>query len=156
MPKRSSGSVRVSYPRLSRDEVLDHLRARVAELQARLPVTRLVLFGSYAAGRHTAASDIDLLVVYSGEPCADAFAVVKRVVGLAGLEPHVYSEMEASGVAEVVARMTREGVPILEEPGTASEPADRLQRLRPHPEAVRDDPATLVHDTRPWDPDALR
>ncbi len=47
-------------------------------LQAMLPVTRIVLFGSYARGRHTIASDIDLLVTYSGPKRDDACGLVWR------------------------------------------------------------------------------
>lgn len=53
-----------------------------------------VLFGSYARGDYSVRSDIDLLVVYSGKPQADAYSVVRRCLELPRLEPHVYSVEE--------------------------------------------------------------
>src|SRR3990170_7801764 len=82
MRRGSSSSVKISYPRYSRQEVLNRLAAGVIALQQRLPLKRVVLFGSYASGRFTAASDIDVLVVYEGEPRPDAFALIKRTLDL--------------------------------------------------------------------------
>jgi len=76
MPERSSSSVRVFYPRFDRAWLLQTLRARVDRLRALLPVRRVVLFGSYASGRSTVASDVDLLVVYDDPPRADAYALL--------------------------------------------------------------------------------
>lgn len=112
MPKTSSYTVRVFSPRYSRDEVIERLRERVVDLDRLLPLTRVVLFGSYATGRHTAASDIDLLIVYRGERREDAFKLVKETFGLYGLEPHLYTEEEAEGMAELIRRMTEDGVEI--------------------------------------------
>lgn len=114
MQQRLSRSARISYPRHSRAEVIERLKTGVQALRGRLPVTRLVLFGSYAAGRHTAASDIDVLVVYTGPPRPDAFAVVKKTLALRGLEPHVYTEEEAQAMHDTLERMTREGVVLYE------------------------------------------
>jgi predicted nucleotidyltransferase len=86
------------------------LRERLPRLAERLPLVRVVLFGSWAAGRHTAASDIDLLVVYEGPPREDAFAVVKTSLAIPGLEPHVYAEREAETMRDRLARMTAGGI----------------------------------------------
>ncbi len=114
MPKTSSGSVRIFYPRYSRDEIIQHVRERMAALQAKLPVVRVVLFGSYATGRQTAFSDIDMLVVYAGAPRSDAFALVKKTIELYGLEPHVYTRAEAEAMAPTVQRMTRDGIVVFD------------------------------------------
>jgi len=42
------------------------------ELKERLYLLLVVLFGSYAKGNYTVASDVDLLVVYDGEKREDA------------------------------------------------------------------------------------
>lgn len=109
---RSFGSVRVFYPAFQRDELIERLRASMEALRTRLPVRRVVLFGSWARGRATAASDVDLLVVYADPPRADAYAIVKRTLGIPHLEPHVYAESEYARVRDVVDRMTRAGVEI--------------------------------------------
>jgi len=69
-----------------------------------------VLFGSYAKGRQTVASDIDLLVVYTGRPRADAYALVKRALNIRRLEPHVYAEEEYEQVGMIIERMIRDGI----------------------------------------------
>jgi predicted nucleotidyltransferase len=107
-----SDSVKVFYPRFSREDLLVMLREGIAGLQAKMPLQQVILFGSYAQSRHTVASDIDLLVVYQGEPRADAFALVKRTLRIPGLEPHVYSEEEYEQLKQTVERMVRGGVVI--------------------------------------------
>jgi hypothetical protein len=73
-----------------------------------------VLFGSYAAGRATVASDVDLLVVYDGPPREDAFATIKKTIPVRGLEPHAYTTKEAGAQATLLDRMTRTGVLIFD------------------------------------------
>jgi predicted nucleotidyltransferase len=61
-------------------------------LAAELPLRQVVLFGSYARGTFTVASDVDLLVIYRGDPRADAHAVTRRTLDLPRLQPHLYTE----------------------------------------------------------------
>ncbi|MDR5710375.1 MAG: nucleotidyltransferase domain-containing protein [Armatimonadota bacterium] len=89
------------------------LRTRIRELARSLPLRRAVLFGSWATGRATARSDVDLLVVYAGPAREDAYRIVRTVVALRGLEPHVYSEAEAEVLRPLLERMTRGGVELL-------------------------------------------
>lgn len=110
MPRRSSPSVRVFFPRFDRETLVGALRERLPSLAARLPLVRVVLFGSWAAGRHTAASDVDLLVVYQGDARDDAFGVVKALLAVPGLEPHVYTEREAEMMRDRLTRMTAGGI----------------------------------------------
>lgn len=72
-----------------------------------------MLFGLYARGRHTAASNVDLLVVYADPPRAEAYAVVRQTLALPRLEPHVYSEAEYRAAQGTVDRMARGGVLLL-------------------------------------------
>lgn len=108
----SSTHARVFWPRHSREQLLARLREGVAALSQQLDVRRAVLIGSWAQGRHTAASDVDLLVVYAGPARADAYALCRRIVGVPRLEPHVYSEAEAAAAAPMLARMSRGGIEI--------------------------------------------
>lgn len=80
-----------------------------------LPIQRVVLFGSHAAGRATVASDVDLLVVYEGPSREDAFAVVKKTVPVRRLEPHVYTTAEASSRQGLLHRMTRNGIVVYDD-----------------------------------------
>lgn len=112
MPERSSSSVRVFYPRFDRAWLLETLRERVERLRALLPVRQVVLFGSYASGRYTVGSDVDLLVVYDDPPRADAYALVKRTLEIPRLEPHLYTASQYEAQAPTVARMAAGGVVI--------------------------------------------
>lgn len=116
MPKASSGSVRVSWPRFSREELIARLRERLPRLQATLPLRRVVLFGSWAKRRATAFSDVDLLIVYADPPRADAADLARRCLEVRGLEPHVCAESEARRLQSTIRRMMREGVVLLDEP----------------------------------------
>ncbi len=112
MPKKSISSVRVFYPKFSREEVIQELSKGLGELEKRLPCTLVVMFGSYAEGNYTVASDVDLLVVYRGEENDQAYATVKRVFRIPRLEPHVYSESDYRQMKDTIQKMIRDGVVI--------------------------------------------
>ena len=115
MLNESSGSVRVYYPRFDRRQLIQKLREELKKLEYKLPLTFVVLFGSYARGNYTAASDVDLLVVYEGERREDAFATVKKTISVPRLEPHVYSEREYDGLKGTLNRMIEDGVVLYNE-----------------------------------------
>ncbi len=119
MPKESSSSVRVFYPRLGRDEVIREVKRGLHELGRRLPLVLVVLFGSYARGNYTVASDVDLLVVYEGRRRQDAFALVKGAFDIPNSQPHVYSEYEYRRLKDTVGSMIRGGVILLEARGAS-------------------------------------
>jgi hypothetical protein len=73
-----------------------------------------VLFGSYAKGNYTVASDVDILVVYKGEERTDAFVKVKKTLDIPLLQPHVYSEREHQALKETLGRMTAGGVVLMD------------------------------------------
>jgi len=110
MHKESSSSVRVFYPKYDKEELLQKLKKKIEELAKELPISFVVLFGSYAHGNYTVASDVDLLVVYSGRKRKDDFVSVKKVLDIPLLEPHVYSEDEYESLKEVFRRMITGGV----------------------------------------------
>lgn len=85
-----------------------------------MPVRRALLVGSWAIGRHTAASDVDILVVYGGLPRPDAYALCRKRIPVEGLEPHVYSEDEAAELGEPLERMANEGIDLLAGPSPAA------------------------------------
>jgi len=113
MRKQSSSSVRIFYPKFDKEQLLERLKPRIEELEAGLPLLLVVLFGSYARGNYTVASDVDLLVVYQGRERKGAFAKVKKVLGVARLEPHVYSEDEYDEYKDLkrwMRRVTKDGI----------------------------------------------
>lgn len=114
MPEEFSGSVRIFYPKWSRAEIIERLLARMAELSRHLPLRKVVLFGSYATGNYTVGSDVDPLVIYEGEPRPDAYALVKRILDIPGLEPHLYTQKEYEAMRETVEKMIAGGIVIYE------------------------------------------
>jgi predicted nucleotidyltransferase len=86
------------------------LKDKLGDLARELPLRLVVLFGSYAQGKYTVASDVDILVVYKGEERSDAFRIVKKSLDIPLLEPHVYSEDEYRRLRERLDRMTAGGV----------------------------------------------
>jgi predicted nucleotidyltransferase len=113
--------VRVHYPRFSRAELVRKITARLPRLNGRLPLGLVVLFGSYAKGRHTAASDVDLLVVYKGGPRDEAYALVREELASPRLEPHLYAESEYGEMRDTIARMVAGGLVLFD--GRAKEQA---------------------------------
>ncbi|MCS7256642.1 MAG: nucleotidyltransferase domain-containing protein [Thermomicrobium sp.] len=113
--------MRVSWPELTREELLARLQKAVAALAERLPLERVVLFGSWASGRATVASDVDVLVVYADPPREDAFRLVWQTLVAAGVprpEPHVYAASEAARLAPTLAAMTQCGFVLFPAQGT--------------------------------------
>jgi predicted nucleotidyltransferase len=110
MQRESSSSVRIFYPKFDKEELIQKLRGKVIDLTSQLPLSLVVLFGSYAQGRSTVASDVDVLIVYRGEEKKDAYAIVKKIIDIPLLEPHVYSEDEYKLLGKVIDRMIARGV----------------------------------------------
>jgi len=110
MLKKSLGSVQIFYPKFNKEELIQAVRERLEDLNKKLPLQLVVLFGSYAKGNYTVASDADLLVVYRGKERKDAYATVKKTLGVSRLEPHVYSDSEYEKMKKTINKMTKNGI----------------------------------------------
>lgn len=64
---------------MNRDEILDQLRAHMAEIRG-LGVKRLELFGSVARGEAGPQSDLDVLVEFEGAATLDAFMDLRELL----------------------------------------------------------------------------
>ena len=104
--------MRVFYPRLSREELIPRLKSGAKDVEKALPLVRVALFGSYASDSYTVGSDVDLLVVHEGKPRPDAYRLVKQMMGIPRLEPHVYTEQEAEASRDRLEAMLQHSVPI--------------------------------------------
>lgn len=83
---------------LSRDLVIEKLKRAVAEISQRLPLDAVYLYGSYAHGEPTAASDVDVVVVSPafGTNIVQETAMLMELFEPTGLmvEPRAYSREE--------------------------------------------------------------
>ncbi|MBI4329663.1 MAG: nucleotidyltransferase domain-containing protein [Chloroflexi bacterium] len=79
-----------------------------------MPVKILALFGSYARGNYTVASDVDVLLVYGGPPQDDAYARIRTVLNIPHIELHLYSEDEYQALKPTIDRMLKDSIPIAE------------------------------------------
>ena len=69
---------------MTRDEVLNVLRARKATFTQRFGVTELALFGSFARDQATEDSDVDILVRFDGPATSEAYFRVHYLEDLLG------------------------------------------------------------------------
>lgn len=100
--------MRIYYPRFSREALIGRLRLCAEEISRRIPLKLMVLFGSYASGRYTTASDVDLLIVYRGLRRDDAYSICWDILDLSNAEIRIYSEEEYD-------RLKRSGSSIIRE-----------------------------------------
>lgn len=110
MQKRLSSSVRIFYPKFNQEEIIHTIHQRLRALAEHLPISKVLLFGSYVKGNYTVASDIDILVVYRGKARKEAYAMVKEILDIPYLEPHIYTEKEYKEIKGTVDKMTRNSI----------------------------------------------
>lgn len=110
MLRKSSGSVQIFYPKFNREKLVKAIREGLEDLNRKLPLLLVVLFGSYAKGNYTVASDVDLLVVYKAKERKDAYVTVKKTLGVPRLEPHVYPAREYKKIKKTINKMTKNGI----------------------------------------------
>lgn len=119
MQRKSSGSVRIFYPKFSLEEILERIREVVTELKDDLGIEVVILFGSYAKKRYTVASDVDILVVYD-EKKSDRDIVYRSLMKhlrIPRVELHVLSKEEYDRMRESkwIKTIEEEGIKIVEE-----------------------------------------
>ena len=88
------------------------MQEHLLELQRLLHVKLVALFGSYAKGNYTVASDVDVLVIYEGQARENAYNLVLEAFPIPRLEPHVYSEEDYSRLKSTLDRMMAGGIVI--------------------------------------------
>lgn len=110
MPKKSLSSVRIFYPRFNKEAIIQTINSNLGNVKRELPLLLVVLFGSYVKGNYTAASDVDLLVVYGGKEKEEAFAIVKRALSIPRLEPHLYTEAQFEEMKGEIKMMVKGGI----------------------------------------------
>ena len=86
---------------MQRDEILDRLRAREADLRVR-GVAHAALFGSFARGEDHADSDIDILVELAPEARIGVFQYVGIVEFIKALFPRRVDVANRDGLKSLV------------------------------------------------------
>jgi predicted nucleotidyltransferase len=95
MPEKFSSSVRVYYPKIKREELIELLKDGLSRLGPMLKIKKVFLFGSYATNRYTVASDIDLFIITNEKISKDiAYNELVKKMGIRRLEPHIVKESE--------------------------------------------------------------
>jgi predicted nucleotidyltransferase len=122
MRKRSSSTVRVYFPELSRDELIVRLGRAAERLSKLLDLKKVVLFGSWARGKYTAFSDVDVLIVYGGRKVGDNYLVCSRIFRVPRIELFVYAEDEyvklRSSGSSICREVERHGIEVWPRPPT--------------------------------------
>lgn len=102
MLRRYSSSVRIFYPRYSLEEVVSRVRDTANRLAVQLGLLKVVIFGSYARKRFTAASDVDILIVYDDGVCDGdrVYNVFRTNLQLQQAELHILSKKEYESIKD--------------------------------------------------------
>lgn len=116
MLRRSSDSVRIYYPEIDSNSLVSILKDRIENLSGKLRIKIAILFGSYATGRYTPASDVDLLVVIEGENKEEAYNEIFKNLKISNLQLHLYTlkeyeKMKMSG-SLFIKEIEEKGIPI--------------------------------------------
>ena len=100
-------TVKVFYPRWTREELLLRLEEGLKALEKEVPLLEAWLFGSWARGRASVGSDVDLLLLYQGPRREDLHRLARKAFPGLPLELHAYTEEEAARLEAVLARMRK-------------------------------------------------
>ena len=87
---------------MDKTDIIERVRNYAAVLARELPVTEVILFGSYVHGQPHEASDIDVAVVMHDVATTDYLAILKRLCVLRTpidpmIEPHLLLETGDNG-----------------------------------------------------------
>jgi len=129
--------VRIYYPEFNREELIERITVRLKTLCRHLPLKRVILFGSWARGRATAASDIDLLIIYEGSRREEAYSLCWDIIDIPQLELHIYTEEEYERLKASGSHLPREaerGINLWPDPPRGKNERERvleiIRRLR--------------------------
>ncbi|MEM2841877.1 MAG: nucleotidyltransferase domain-containing protein [Thermoproteota archaeon] len=107
MQEGSSNTVKIYYPEFNLEELIERIKRGVEIILKSLPIETVILFGSYVEGKHTAASDVDLLIIYESPKRKNDYSVCWDAFKIPQLELFIYTKSEyeklrKSGIAREV------------------------------------------------------
>ncbi|MBS7610422.1 nucleotidyltransferase domain-containing protein [Candidatus Bathyarchaeota archaeon] len=115
--KQYSAFVRVFFPKFSREEIVREIERCVRKFHESLGLCKVILFGSYARGNYTVASDIDILIVYDDKKCNEneIRKTLMKNIKLPRVELHILSieSFNASCGLRWIKTIENEGIKIL-------------------------------------------
>ncbi len=95
--------------------MINKLKDKSSILKALLPISKVILFGSYAKDKYTVASDVDVLVIYKGKVRSDAYSIVKNTFGIPRIEPHLYTTRQYERMKDTILKMIDDGYIVIYE-----------------------------------------
>jgi predicted nucleotidyltransferase len=117
MLRKSSDSVKIFFPKFNLEAVIKEIRRAISLLSSQLALEKVILFGSYAKGRYTVASDIDLFIVFDELRCDrdTVYRTLMKNIKLPRLELHLLSrkDYEEMGSSRWIREIEDEGIEIL-------------------------------------------
>lgn len=107
---------KIYCPEIDKDSLVSILKDRIEKLSRKLRIRIAILFGSYATGRYTPASDVDLLVVVEDEDKEKAYSEIFKDLKISNLQLHLYTlkeyeKMKTSG-SLFIKEIEEKGIPI--------------------------------------------
>ncbi|MEM1589744.1 MAG: nucleotidyltransferase domain-containing protein [Candidatus Bathyarchaeia archaeon] len=117
MQKKYTSSAKIFFPKFSKEQVIEEVGRSAKELREKLGLEAVILFGSYAKGSQTAASDIDLLIIFNNEKISEneVYKTLMKSIKLPGKELHLIprSELENYEKTKWIKTIREEGIKIL-------------------------------------------
>lgn len=115
--KKSSSSVKIYFPKFSKEQVVKEVNRCIVELGESLGLCKAILFGSYARGNYTVASDIDILIVFDDQKSNEdkIRKILMKKINLPRLELHIISKKnyETLKNSKWIKTIEEEGIKIL-------------------------------------------
>ena len=117
MLKKYSGSVKVFFPKFSKEEVIKEIEKCIMKLREKLGLESAILFGSYARENYTVASDIDILVIFDDEKVSEdkVYKCLMKSIQLPRVELHLIpkKDLKTYEASKWMKTIEREGIKIL-------------------------------------------
>ncbi|MCX8182753.1 MAG: nucleotidyltransferase domain-containing protein [Candidatus Methanomethyliaceae archaeon] len=88
--------MKVFFPEINREDVIREVGRCAKKLQEELGLEGAILFGSYAKGNYTVASDIDILIVFDDKKSREeeVYRRLMREIKLPRVELHIISKKD--------------------------------------------------------------
>jgi predicted nucleotidyltransferase len=118
LPKLISGEVRVN---IEEEELMtvEEIKSIITPLVSPYPISRVILFGSYARGEATDGSDVDLIIDSEGRLSGfDYFGIAGLIMKNLPIKADVFELREINKPSTMFDNIRKEGVVIYESKNT--------------------------------------